>query len=392
MSKYTLQHEPEPQSNGVPAGGKLAKREAALIKFKDKIADVHKASHDDYVLHKWLKARAYDVDKAADMYRTSMAYRQKMGVDRLTAEYQPPEVLKKYLTGGFCGHDKEGSPVRVELYGHLDMKGLMYSAKKVDLEKTKLLQCENTLKDWQEESKKRGKRVDGLTVIFDMEGVSSKMLWRPGLQMYLHLVKVLEDNYPEMMKRMFVVNAPRIFPLLYKLARPLISEDMKNKIHVLGGHFKDTLLQYIDAEELPVYLGGVKTDPDGNPRCATMICPGGEVPREYFLQDKDNEDQLEVATVPRGDKLCLPYEVTKPGSVLRWEFKTEDFDIGFGVQLLREGVKETVRATERVNSHIVPEDGSVTCHKTGTYLFTFNNRHSFVRGKRVHYVIDVITA
>ena len=25
-----------------------------------------------------------------------------------------------------------------------------------------------------------GRRVDGLTVIFDMDGVSSKMLWRPG--------------------------------------------------------------------------------------------------------------------------------------------------------------------------------------------------------------------
>ena len=64
------------------------------------------------------------------------------------------QVLKKYLTGGFCGHDKEGSPVRVELYGHLDMKGLMYSAKKVDLEKTKLLQCELTVRDWQEQSGK----------------------------------------------------------------------------------------------------------------------------------------------------------------------------------------------------------------------------------------------
>ena len=63
-------------------------------------------------------------------------------------------MLKKYLTGGFCGHDKEGSPVRVELYGHLDMKGLMYSAKKVDLERTKLLQCELTLRDWKEQSKK----------------------------------------------------------------------------------------------------------------------------------------------------------------------------------------------------------------------------------------------
>ena len=27
-----------------------------------------------------------------------------------------------------------------------------------------------------------------------------------GIQMYLHLVHILEDNYPEMMKKLFVVN------------------------------------------------------------------------------------------------------------------------------------------------------------------------------------------
>lgn len=43
-------------------------------------------------------------------------------------------------------------------------------------------------------------------MIFDMDKVGTKALWRPGLQMYLHIVKVMEDNYPEMMKQMFVVN------------------------------------------------------------------------------------------------------------------------------------------------------------------------------------------
>ncbi|KAL8578702.1 hypothetical protein ACOMHN_045690 [Nucella lapillus] len=116
------------------------------------------------------------------MYQASMAYKERMKVDTLVQDYHPPEVLKRYLTGGFCGHDKEGSLVRVELYGHLDMKGLMYSARKLDLEKTKLLQCQHTLQDWEEQSTKRGKRVDGLTVIFDMDGVSSKMMWRPEVE------------------------------------------------------------------------------------------------------------------------------------------------------------------------------------------------------------------
>uniref|UniRef100_A0AAT9H863 Retinal binding protein n=1 Tax=Peronia verruculata TaxID=500109 RepID=A0AAT9H863_9EUPU len=363
----------------------------ALTQFKDKVSDLL-TNEDDQVLLKWLKARNFDVGKAETMFRTSMAYREKMKVDTLRTEYEPPEVLKKYLTGGTCGHDKDGSPVRVELFGHLDMKGLMYSARKIDMEKVKLRQCEEHVKDWEEMSKKLNKRVDGLTVIFDMEGVSSKMLWRPGLQMYLHLVRVLEDNYPEMLKRMFVVNAPRIFPLLYKICRPLISEDTKNKIHVLGSDFSTTLLQYIDEEELPAFLGGKKTDPDGNPRCATMICQGGPVPDEYYHNDLASTDHMESATVSRGDTFTVDMTVTKPGSVLRWEFKTDGYDIGFGV--FREEGKEKVPVVpiERVNSHMVPEDGSYTCEVPGKYLVVFDNTYSKLRDKQLLYSIDVITA
>ena len=43
------------------------------------------------------------------------------------------------MPGGFCGYDKEGSPVLIELYGYTDMKGILYSCKRSDIEKTKLL-------------------------------------------------------------------------------------------------------------------------------------------------------------------------------------------------------------------------------------------------------------
>lgn len=63
-------------------------------------------------------------------------------------------MLQKYLTGGFCGHARDGSPVRVEPYGRLDIKGLMCSVRKSDLEKAKIQQCEWTVLDWQKESQK----------------------------------------------------------------------------------------------------------------------------------------------------------------------------------------------------------------------------------------------
>nr|UXK97102.1 retinal-binding protein [Haliotis fulgens] len=280
----------------------------ALQKFKVQIQDLLTDRHDDHSLTKWLKARQFDVAKAEHMFRT---------------------VLQKYLTGGFCGYDKEGSPVRVERYGRLDMKGIMFSCKKIG--------------PGEDEDPALGRRVDGITVVFDMEGVSSRMMWRPGLQMYLYLVKVLEDNYPEMMKR--------------NLCRPLISEEMKNKIHVLGGDFSGVLLEHIDADQLPVFLGGAMKGKDGDPYCSELSLT--------------NTDNMETTTIPRGDKIILKYEVDTPGSILRWEFKTEGFDISFGVFLLREGAKIPILPLERVNSHMVPEDGSCTCEEAGTCRLTF---------------------
>lgn len=50
------------------------------------------------------------------------------------------------------------------------------------------------------------KLIDGIIVIFDMDQCSTGHLWRPGIQTYLHMVRVLEDNFPEMVKYLYVIN------------------------------------------------------------------------------------------------------------------------------------------------------------------------------------------
>ena len=50
----------------------------------------------------------------------------------------------------------------------------------------------------------------------------------------------------------------------------------------------------------------------------------------------------------------------------RWEFKTEDYDIGFGVLLIVDGKSTPIVPVARVNSHFVAEDGSINCDKLGT--------------------------
>ena len=58
------------------------------------------------------------------------------------------------MTGGICGHDRQGLPVRVEPIGYLDMKGIMCSCRKTDLEKSKIVLCELLAKDCKEQSLK----------------------------------------------------------------------------------------------------------------------------------------------------------------------------------------------------------------------------------------------
>lgn len=49
-----------------------------------------------------------------------------MGVDTILDDWVVPDILAKYLTGGHCGFDKEGNPVWIDPFGHLDLKGKFY--------------------------------------------------------------------------------------------------------------------------------------------------------------------------------------------------------------------------------------------------------------------------
>lgn len=58
------------------------------------------------------------------------------------------------------------------------------------------------------------------------------------------------------------------------MIKPFLHERTKNKIEVFAHDKKqwaEAMLKEIDAEELPVYYGGKKTDPDGNEHCLTLV-------------------------------------------------------------------------------------------------------------------------
>lgn len=213
--------------------------------------------------------------------------------------------------------------------------------------------------------------------------------------MYLSLVEICEVRYPETLKYVAVINAPKIMPVIWSLVKPLLHEATTKKVKILGGNYKEVLLKLIDADVLPKCYGGNRTDPDGNPRCTTVINQGGMIPKEFYNQSEP-DIKMTTSTIGRGSTLQLEYQITQPNSLLRWEFLSEDYDVGFGIYRRtidsRQKASEMIEVlkTERANSQLVPEDGLLECEEVGTYVVRFDNSYSWARSKKIHYLIEIL--
>ena len=70
---------------------------------------------------------------------------------------------------------------------------------------------------------------------------------------------IMQDNYPENLGKMFIVNAPMLFTGVWAITKSFIDERTRKKINILGSGYKSALLEEIDPSQLIDFLGGEKT-------------------------------------------------------------------------------------------------------------------------------------
>uniref|UniRef100_A0A670ZPK9 SEC14 like lipid binding 2 n=1 Tax=Pseudonaja textilis TaxID=8673 RepID=A0A670ZPK9_PSETE len=372
------------------AAGRISPQYYLLTTFRENVQDILPGlpAQDDNYLLKWLRARCFDLQKSEAMIR-------KVRSNSLVCFSS--QVIQKYMSGGTCGFDREGYPVRYEIVGTLDPKGLLFSVSKQDFLKKKFQDCEFMRDICNEQSKRLGKTIDNIIMVYDFEGLGLKHLWKPGVDVYIELLAMFEDNFPECLKHLFVIKAPRLFPIAYNMVKHILSEDTRKKLIILGANWKEDLQKYIDPAEIPMMYGGTLTDPDGNPKCESKICLGGDVPPKYYVRNQLKQKYEHSLMVNRGSSQQLEYEILFPGCILRWQFMSEGSDIGFGVYLKTKtgshqhaGEMTEVLSNQRYNAHLVPEDGTLTCSDAGIYVLRFDNTYSYLHAKKISYTVEVL--
>ncbi|XP_065831358.1 SEC14-like protein 2 isoform X2 [Oscarella lobularis] len=382
-----------------------SKEEKALAEFKKNVSDIPLSrlpEHDDNFFLRWLRARNFNLKKSEDMLRKHLECRKKYQIDDIL-DWKIPTAIKEYFPGGWCGEDREGSPVAYYPLGKADFRGILHSVKPSVIMKLNCLRGEMALNKCREQSQRLAKSVDGVVLISDLEGLNIRShLWKPTIDVMTEAFALMEANYPEVLKHVIVVNAPKIFPICFGIIKPLLSERTKQRIKILGRNWRSDLLAYISPDQLVKHYGGTRCDSTGDPMCKENICYGGTVPRHFYASEcgavSGMTDEVKQITVGRGSFHLIDVEVSVAGSVISWEYKTSGHDIGFGLYFKGQ-IDSTVAMTidemdemikiSREDCFRVPVDGTFQAILAGTYVLCFDNRHSWIFSKTLFYAIHV---
>ncbi|KZS17843.1 putative SEC14 protein 2 [Daphnia magna] len=119
---------------------------------------------------------------------------------------------------------------------------------------------------------------------------------------------------------------------------------------------------------------------------------GGEVPKSYYFSCKPDTANKKTLSVSSGSKEHLEFQVDKAGSVLKWNFHCEDGDIVFAVYRKQGSALIPIVPADRVDCQMSPEEGELDCDETGVYVIEFDNGFSYLRSKKIWYVISVESA
>ncbi|XP_029732332.1 SEC14-like protein 2 [Aedes albopictus] len=372
----------------------------ALMKFRRQVADVLKPEHDDYYLLRWLRARSWNPEAAEKMLRESMKFRERWNADEID-KWPTPQILIDLAPHGVSGFDREGSPIIIIPFAGFDIWGLLHTVSRADIVRMTLQALERYMKLAYEQSQKMNNpNCRQFVVIFDMENFNLKQyVWRPASEVVISLIKMYEANYPEILKCCYIINAPKVFAFAYNMVKKFLGEYTIDKIKIYKSDRNKWLPAILDrcpASQIPKYFGGTMTDEDGNPKCEKKLCWGGKVPKSMYTSKEDsfnNNLTFTETEIKKGGKLKLVFDCEDTGCFLKWEFRTFDHDIKFGIKCTNKKTQENEIEVplKRVASHQVDESGFITCQPGCTYSVLFDNSYSYFKTKKIRYSVLMTT-
>ncbi|CAF90700.1 unnamed protein product, partial [Tetraodon nigroviridis] len=203
-------------------------------------------SFSDGFLLKFLRARDFDVELALKLLLNYQRWRKES--PEISGCLSPSSVLGLLHTSYHAvlpQRDRAGSRVLVYRIGQWrpgDWSA--FQVFRVSLMTSEIISMET-------ETQRRG-----LKVIFDLEGWSLGHALQINPFLARKISSVLSDSFPLKVRGIHLVNEPVFFRPVFAMIRPFLSEKMRQRIHMHGADFQDSLSDFFPPSVLPPEYGG----------------------------------------------------------------------------------------------------------------------------------------
>uniref|UniRef100_A0A0N4ZHT2 CRAL-TRIO domain-containing protein n=1 Tax=Parastrongyloides trichosuri TaxID=131310 RepID=A0A0N4ZHT2_PARTI len=360
------------------------------LKLKDTLK-MYPDYDTDFSILRWLMGYDYNIEFIIPKMKKTIEALISLDIGNLNLE--TPEdindhiskrsIAAPYFPGGIMGLDKDGNAIILQPLAKAVPKMLVKTEKASCLHYLSALEIELAFQMIRQEERKRKTKL-GAKLIMDLDGFSTDLLYMPAVKIYLNLLTLLQDLFPDFARVLYIVNCPKIIGQLLLIVKPVLAKQTRDKIRILGDDWKTILKNELGEKHLYPMWGGTKI---ANQKYGEInIRPGGIPPESIIFNEtrlNNNFDlkKLEKISVPAGSKKVVKVKANK-NQQLMWYF-TCGKDIDFKITL--NGIIKWPKF--RIITEFVPEFGNIVAKETGEYEFVFDNTYGTFFAKNVYYII-----
>uniref|UniRef100_A0A7N0VL61 CRAL-TRIO domain-containing protein n=1 Tax=Kalanchoe fedtschenkoi TaxID=63787 RepID=A0A7N0VL61_KALFE len=242
------------------------KEERAVNELSQRLLNMNMlpVKHDNYyTLLRFLKARNFNLEKTVQMWGEMLKWRKEYGTDTILEDFMFEELeeVLQYYPQGYHGVDKEGRPVYIERLGKAHPSRITQITTIDRYLCYHVQEFEKTLREKFPACSVAAKRqIWSTTTILDVQGLGMKNFTKTAATLLAAISKIDMEYYPETLHQMFIVNAgPGFKKMLWPAAQKFLDPNTIAKIQVLETKSSSKLLEVMDSNQLPDFLGGTCT-------------------------------------------------------------------------------------------------------------------------------------